>query len=210
VDLKHFITQLAYKIEPKPGGGFLARATDPTIAPIEAPTREELQLKIQQNILDAISTEFPALKASAHGKKLDVAFHIERTPQGGFEIHSADPNAPVIHAPNQSDLETHLLEKFLNFAGQRVLSQLPQAFAAQAGSASVKVVVNNKTTFQMSGNSNGIASDATQITQPDATNLGTIDGRPITPETSSAWKVFGLALLALIIAALLYVFFGYR
>ena len=219
MELKRLINQFAYKIEPKPDGGFIARVTDPTIPPIEAPTREELQKKIQQHILNSISTEFPALKAAAEGKKLEMAFHVERTPQGGFEIHSADPNSPVIHAPSENDLESHLLEKFLNFAGKHMLSELPQALAAQAGSANVKVIVNKKTAFRVNAGSKGITfgasktpelTDEAQFAQPNATSLGTIDGHAITPESSSAWKVFGLALLALILGALMYFFFRFR
>ncbi len=218
MESNRLISQFAYKIEPKPDGGFIARATDPTVAPIEAPTREEVQQKIQQNILNAISTEFPALKA-AEAKKLEMAFHVERTPQGGFEIHSADPNSPVVHAPNENDLESHLLEKFLNFAGKHVLPELPQALAAQAGSANVKVVVNKKTAFRVNAGSKGITfgaskapvrTGAAQFSQPDASNLGTIDGRPITPESSNAWKVFGLALAAMILGALMYFLFRFR
>ena len=218
MESNRLISQFAYKIEPKPDGGFIARATDPTVAPIEAPTREEVQQKIQQNILNAISTEFPALKA-AEAKKLEMAFHVERTPQGGFEIHSADPNSPVVHAPNENDLESHLLEKFLNFAGKHVLPELPQALAAQAGSANVKVVVNKKTAFRVNAGSKGITfgaskapvrTGAAQFSQPDASNLGTIDGRPITPESSNTWKVFGLALAAMILGALMYFLFRFR
>jgi hypothetical protein len=54
MDLKRLLTQVVYKIETKPEGGFIARATDPTVPALEAPTREELQQKIQRNMLDAI------------------------------------------------------------------------------------------------------------------------------------------------------------
>jgi hypothetical protein len=97
MDLKRLVTHFAYKIEPKPEGGFIARATDPTVPPLEAPTREELQQKIPQNILSALTVEFPALKLPLDGKKLQMSFHVEHTPGGGFSIHSSDPNAAVIH-----------------------------------------------------------------------------------------------------------------
>ena len=40
MELKRLITHFTYRIEPKPEGGFIAHATDPTVPPLEAPTRE--------------------------------------------------------------------------------------------------------------------------------------------------------------------------
>jgi len=54
MELKRLITHFTYRIEPKPEGGFVARASDPTLTPLEAPTREELQQKIQANIKPAL------------------------------------------------------------------------------------------------------------------------------------------------------------
>jgi hypothetical protein len=226
MDLKRLVTQFAYKIEAKPDGGFIARATDPSVPPLEAPTREELQRSIQQNILNALSTEFPQLKAAAEGQKLEMAFHVERTPQGGFEIHSADPGAPVIQAANQTDLESHFLEKFLNFAGKHIVPELSQALAAQAGSGNVKVVVNKKMSFHANLGTQGITFGSPKAPgigaptpdpanfpaiNPDAPTLaGTIDGRPITPEAGSNWNALLIALLFLFLGAVMYFFFRFR
>ena len=62
MELKRLITHFTYRIEPKPEGGFIAHATDPTVPPLEAPTREELQRKIQANIAAGLASEFPGLK----------------------------------------------------------------------------------------------------------------------------------------------------
>jgi hypothetical protein len=59
MDLKRLITQFAYRIEPKPEGGFIAHATDPSVPPLEAPTRQELQKKIQERIFAVISLNSP-------------------------------------------------------------------------------------------------------------------------------------------------------
>src|SRR5215469_9725304 len=100
MDLKRLITQVAYKIEAKPEGGFIARATDPSVPPLEAPTREELQQKIQQKILAVISDELPAFKVPPGAKHVDMSFHIEQNPCGGYSIHSSDPNTPVLQTAN--------------------------------------------------------------------------------------------------------------
>jgi hypothetical protein len=95
MELKRLISHFTYRIEPKPGGGFIAHPADPSVAPLEAPAREELQKKIQENILAGLSAQFPGLKLPLENQDLQFAFHIERKPEGGFVIHSSDPNAEL-------------------------------------------------------------------------------------------------------------------
>src|SRR5438309_7914798 len=78
MELKRLISHFTYRIEPKPGGGFIAHPADPSVAPLEAPTREELQKKIQENILGGLSAQFPGLKLPLENQDLQFAFHIER------------------------------------------------------------------------------------------------------------------------------------
>lgn len=91
---KRIVRDLTYNIEPKPEGGFIARATDPTVAPVEAPTREELLQKIKAEATANLASEFPGLKLPL-GKR-EFIFHCERTSGNGFAIPSADANAPQI------------------------------------------------------------------------------------------------------------------
>ena len=73
MDLKRLVTQFVYRIEPKPEGGFIARATDPSVPPLEAATREELRKKIQEKIFAALSAEFPGLNLP-EGSQREFAF----------------------------------------------------------------------------------------------------------------------------------------
>src|SRR5438552_4425589 len=106
MELKRLITHFTYRIAPKPEGGFIAHATDPTVPPLEAPTREELQRKIQANIAAGLASEFPGLKLPLENQELKFAFHIERKPGGGFAIHSADPNAQPIQGATHEEIES--------------------------------------------------------------------------------------------------------
>jgi hypothetical protein len=218
MDLKRLITQFAYRIEPKPEGGFIAHATDPSIPPLEAPTRQELQKKIQERIFAAISSEFPALKLPTDGSQRHFAFHIERTPEGSFSIHSADPNADVIHASTDDELQNHFLQKLVGFAGKHFMPELQQALAAQ-GTTDVKIVLNGKTAVTLGSNQAnlaGLPQDpqlATQSSAPptaatltDAGISRTIDNSPITPERSNFGTILKLALALLVIASLIYIF----
>jgi hypothetical protein len=229
MDLKNLVSQFAYRIEQKPDGGFIARVSDPSISPLEAPTREDLLKKIQEKVLADLSAEFPGLKLPLDGSQHQFAFHVERTPAGGFSIHSADPSADVVHAATEQDLQTHVLGKILNAAGKHFLPQLSQAIAAQGNAANLKVIVN-KTSFKMNADSGNIAlgstttvfpTGAAQATSPitptldgasfpnaDLSNTDLskmmIDGSPITPQAGNVGKLVRLLPALLLLGALIY------
>ena len=158
MELKSLITHFTYRIEPKPEGGFIAHNSDPTVPPLEAPTREELQRKIQENIAAGLASEFPGLKLPLENQQLKFAFHIERKPGGGFAIHSADPDAPLIEGATHEEIESHFAEKLIAFVGKHFIPELSQALAAQ-GSGEIKVFVNRKTGFTVNAGSHTIQID---------------------------------------------------
>ena len=216
MELKRLITHFTYRIEPKPEGGFIAHTTDPTVPPLEARTREELQRKIQENIAAGLASEFPGLKLPLENQQLKFAFHIERKPGGGFAIHSADPDAPLIEGATHDEIESHFAEKLIAFVGKHFIPELSQALAAQ-GSGDIKVFVNRKTGFTVNTGSHTIQTD--DVTTEDAklgdaktanASFGSVgdamDNSPITPETSSSWTIFRFLLALLIIAAMMYFF----
>jgi hypothetical protein len=228
MDLKRLITQFTYRIEPKPEGGFIAHASDPKIAPLEAPTREELQRKIQDNIVSSLAAEFPGLKLPLDNQGVKYSFHIEGKPGGGFAIHSADPNAQPIEGATHEEIENHFAEKLIGFVGKHFMPELAQAMAAQAISGNVNVVVKRQTGFTGShtfrfGTARSLAPGSIQTNNMEGTKSGdtttinanvgsmggTIGNSPITPETSSNWIVF-LFLLVLLLGSLTYFFLRYR
>jgi len=160
-----------------------------------------------------LSAEFPDLKLALDGTQHQFAFHVERTPVGGFSIHSADPNTDVVHAATEQDLQTHVLEKILNAAGKSILPQLAQAIAAQGKLANVNVVVK-KTSFKMNPGKPALPpiagqNTAMQTPAPDGTSFTNatnvlLDGSPITPEPSNFGKLFRLLPALLLLGALIY------
>jgi hypothetical protein len=207
VELKRLITHFTYRIEPKPEGGFVAHATDPTVPPLEASTREELQQKIQANIAAGLASEFPGLKLPLENQELRFAFHIERKPGGGFAIHSSDPNAQPIEASTHDEIESHFAEKLIAFVGRHFVPELSQALAAQGNSGDIKVFVNRKTGFTLNAGSQTAKSGCTKTTNTNFGNVGdTIGNSPITPETSSSWKIFRFLLALLVMGAMMYFF----
>ncbi len=116
------ISTFTYRIEAKPEGGFIAHATDPGLPPLEAPTRMELQQKIQANISAALAKEFPRLNLPSGnlpaGKEFKFDFHIETKPGGGFSLHSHDPNATTIEGSSHEEIEHPFAEKLAGVVGE--------------------------------------------------------------------------------------------
>lgn len=218
MELKHLIQHFTYRIAPNPAGGFIAHASDPALPPLEAPTRAELQEKIQANITAALQAEFPGLKLPEPGKSR-FAFHVEMKPGGGFSIHSADPSAAPVEGHTHDDLEHPFAEKLAGFVGQHVFPELSQAIAARGG-ANVTVSVNRKTTLGgipvSSGAPSGLAGNQSESSQAQVFPAGgsitpsniqssgdSIGNAPLAPE-SSAPSVFLFLLALLAIAGLVY------
>ena len=232
MELKRLISHFTYRIEPKPGGGFVAHAADPGVAPLEAPTREELQQKIQENILAGLSAQFPGLKLPLENQNLQFAFHIERKPEGGFVIHSSDPNTEPIEVLTHNDMECRFAEKIIGSVGKHLTPELSQALGAQGNLGDIKVFVNRNTGVTVNAGSHtlrlGLTRDLTApasvsntTTTMEAANAkpadgisgslgGTISNTPIQPEGRSSGKVFGFLLLVLVAASLVYFFLHYR
>jgi hypothetical protein len=232
MELKHLISHFTYRIEPNPGGGFIAHSSDPSVATLDAPTRGELQKKIQENILFGLNTKFPGLKLPLENQGLQFAFHIERKPGGGFVIHSSDPNAEPIEVLTHNDMESRFAEKIIGFAGKHLTPELSQALAAQSNSGDIKVFVNRKKGFTVNAGSHTLKMGlALNVTAPnpnyhtttviDAANAqptdgisgspgATISNIPIEPEAAKGGGLFRFLLLVLAAGALVYFFLHHR
>jgi hypothetical protein len=227
MDLKHLITHFTYRIEPKPEGGFIAHATDPMVPPLEAPTREELQRKIQSTIATGLAAQFPGLQLPGDNRALKFAFHVEHKPGGGFVIHSSDPDSAPIEGASHEEIENHFAEKLINFVGKHFMPELAQALAAQGGSADIQVFTDRKGGFSIKAGSRASTSDsalssttsiqtASPNVQPrafqDTTSTGSdvlldvLLNAPINPESSSRSSIFWFLLTLLAIACLVYFF----
>jgi hypothetical protein len=229
MELKHLTKYFSYRIEAKPEGGFIGRASDPTLPPLEAPTREELQQNIQANIATDLVAAFPGLKLPLESRQVKFEVHIERKPGGGFAIHSGDVDAKPTAAHKEID---HFAEELIGFAGKH-FPELSEALAARGDSGDAKIFVNQKTggTVNAAPHKLGIAQGLPQAEsiQPgyagvedvkfgDARTVSAnfnnvrdgIANTPITFETNNSWTVFRLLLALLIMAALMYVFLHHR
>jgi hypothetical protein len=83
MEIKKTKVHLAYKIEEKPEGGFIARSDDPNVEPIEGATKVELFQKMRAKTAELVGKEIPLeaiLKSSEFsvgGAKVNV--NVNRT-----------------------------------------------------------------------------------------------------------------------------------
>lgn len=66
MEIKKTISKYSYRIEAKPGGGFVAYSTDPSVEAIEGPTREEVIQQVEAKISAILGEQFPKLEKLLH------------------------------------------------------------------------------------------------------------------------------------------------
>lgn len=218
MDLKRIISTFTYRIEAKPQGGFIAHASDPSLPPLEASTREELQEKIQASIGAAVAREFPGLNLPSEdltsgNKELKFNFHIEAKPGGGFSLHSHGPNATTIEGASHEEIEHPFAEKLAGVVGKYLLPELSQALAKQGGAGEVKVFVDRKASFTESTGPKTVTFGGAQTFRPSGTlqppstgDVATGGNSPIAFEKSKSWPIVRFLLTLLVIAGLMYFF----
>ena len=219
MDIKRLITHFTYRIEQKPGGGFIAHASDPNLPPIEAPTRMELQHKIQDNINAALATEFPGLKLPENKR---VSFHLERQADGALAFHSSDPTAQGAGPSTHEEVESHFAEKMFSLFGKQIIahlppeiaSQLPPEVSAQLSSGNIKVFVEKKVSIHTSAGPSEVTKTSFQpsgeaISAPTSAanfSIQSTTDSPITPERGSSGKFLRLLLALAVIIGMMYLY----
>ena len=185
MDLKNLKSQVTFRIEPKEGGGFIARSPDPAVPSIEAPTREELQEKIRTRALDQLAAGLPIVKQLLeHQLKSGELLHGKHS--STFVIRSVGNETQVteLSTPEEKEQFATDLRGFVN----KSFPQLAQALAAQNDGSTKTDTVAETCTLK-----------AGSLSPKSADNL--IANFPIVPEASSRWPlvVVGLSILATLI-----------
>jgi hypothetical protein len=222
MQIKHLMQRFIYRIEPKPEGGFIARPADPSAPTLEASTREELQQKIQANLVAAMSEAFPGLKLPLENGRVNFEVHVGRKPGGGFTVHSERVGKPVMGTGTHEKVD-HFAEELLGFV-EKHFPEFSQAMAASAVNgdgkifASQKAAVPLQTGTRLSGPQESSPSE--EIPTPhidiegqslgartgssDSSLRDVIANTPITPQTSGSWTILRFILTLLFIAAVMY------
>jgi hypothetical protein len=228
MDIQTITKKYAYKIEPKPEGGFIARATDPTVPSIEGATREEVQHKIRETVFSGLSQAFPGFKIPLQTKNAKLEFHIDRKPEGGFAVHSTEVGPPTM-TPATHEKVDHLTEQLLGFVDKH-FPEFSQALAEAGTTDDVQIVTKQTTEKSVIGLPSGVrdllptspmksgSKDAGIVEWTAGMNLsptsnsfgGAITNTPITPQATSHWAILRFLLAALAITGLIYFFLMHR
>jgi len=208
MDITRTFSKFVYHIEPKPEGGFIARPGDPSMPAIEAPTREELQQKIRASISANLASEFPGLKLPLEKCGLNVSFHIEAKPDGGFIAHSSDPNQSPIEGATRDEVQSRLADRFAGTLGKPAFAELVKALVKEVRSGDVQVSVNRKTAFTTSFGKPTLP-DVGMAAGQDTNTEGAVDftgNIPIVPSEGGNWALFRFLLVVVVIAVFVYFF----
>jgi hypothetical protein len=184
MDVKNLKTQVTYRIEPKSGGGFIARASDPGVASMEAPTREELQEKIRTQAFDKLAAEFPAVKRLLENQRKSGEIGRNKH-SSAFVIRSTGNETEVTELSTPEERQQFARE--LSGMVSKDFPELSQALAASA---------DTKTSTMQEEGGQGLSP---RIQNQDQTSVA---NTPIVPEAISRWPFILLALSVL--GALIY------
>ena len=142
MEFKTVLSKFIYRIEAKPGGGFIATCKDPAAPAIEGATREEVQQKIQETIAANLATQFPALKSALEAKGVTLHYHVEAKPGGGFIVHhddaahdSADHST---HGGIESFIESKIFSAFMDRFPPELLQQIGDKLKGEGVDIDVK------------------------------------------------------------------------
>ncbi len=100
METKRTTTRFSYRIEEKPGGGFIARSTDPGAEPLEGETREEVLRNVEAKISAIIGEQLPSFKFG--GLNLTAKTKVNVTHQTRFGPSSDQAAQPGFSQPGLS------------------------------------------------------------------------------------------------------------
>ncbi len=229
MEFENILSKFIYRIEAKPGGGFIATRKDSTAPALEGATRQEVQRKIQESIAANLGTQFPALQSALAGNDVKLHYHIEAKPGGGFIIHHGDPNSldpehAAIEGSTREHLENQIESKIFSAIMDRLPPELHQQVADKLNSGGLDIDVNRTISVSSGGSpfTPEIGIDSTPaLDQNSASALGATDlassdtnspilrydgNSPVQYEKSSSGALIRFLLAVAIVAAMIYVF----
>ena len=83
------------KIEPKPGGGFIARSPDPKFPDFEGETREEVEAKIQVYIVQMVDQKLDQLHLGPLKAAIHTQFKVKHSTGTAAEQSASSPTQQI-------------------------------------------------------------------------------------------------------------------
>ena len=220
MEFKTVLSKFIYRIEAKPGGGFIATCKDPAAPAIEGATREEVQQKIQENIAANLATQFPALKSALEKKGVTLHYHVEAKPGGGFIVHHEDAAHDSADHSTHGGIESFIESKIFSAFMDRLPPELLQQMGDKLDHGGLDIKVNRTVTPSASADSGVphfspflgvVGTTSADLQTPDAANQSPIlrydSDSPVKYEKSSLGIFLRLLIAAAALAAIAYILF---
>jgi len=224
MDIANTVSRIAWRIERKPEGGYIARCSDTSVPPLEGATEAEVKEKVREQITAELAAKFPALKIDiskplSKFASFDTKFDLAVSKPG-------DPSAQTLEGGVKGAIEHWLTENAVAFVGSQLPPEVIEKLKAQAHEGKVNFTLT--TTTRGSGSSqvstktislgegkpltfgpqDQAASGALQPSAPVSASFSNpqLDsGSPITPVSSSN-SFLRFVLAALVVLGLIFLF----
>jgi hypothetical protein len=215
MEIKRTISRIAYRIEPKPEGGFIARCGDPNVPPLEAASRFELEQQIKAKITAEMESVFPGLKIPFD--KTETKFiTIATKPDGTSITQSGDTSLQSSEGGAKNAVKQWLTDKAVTLVEKNLPPELIEQLKHQQGDGKLKIAVTKvgpetkaRREYVVSNGSDLLSrflkgpqknSGALEPSTPVSSSFSNISldsNAPITPASSSSFLRFLAAALVL-------------
>ena len=202
--------RILYRIEPNPEGGFTARSTDPSVAPLEAPTREELQRKVQEKIANEMLSGLGGRTLRLGNRIANFNFEVERKPEGNNTFRSAGTIlSGAADSADKNAQDTKLVADII----AKNFPEISRELATSGGTTKLIQVSQRQQDVIVDVTRQRLGPTFTKLLQPSGhtKDVTTGDGavspmvnRPIIPEASGSWKILVILTTLLLLGALFY------
>ena len=217
MEIKRTISRIAYRIEEKPEGGFIARCSDPNMPALEAASRFELEQQIKTKITAEMESLFPGLKIPFDQSETKF-ITLETKPDGSIFPESSNSSLQPVEGGTKNAVEQWLTDKAVTLVEKNLPAELVDQLKNRklSGNVNIKVtkfggktnvrreyVISNGNVGQLLSRFLGRQKDsgALEPSNPvsasfSGTNLDSTS--PITPGSNSSFLRFVAAALVLI------------
>jgi hypothetical protein len=140
MEIRRTISRIAYRIEEKPEGGFIARCSDSNVPPLEAASRFELEQQIQAKITAEMESQFPGLKIrldQSEAKSIAIA----AKPDGGIFSESNNSSLQPAEGNVKNAVEHWLADKAVSLVEKNLPPELIEQLKHQAVDGKITIAV---------------------------------------------------------------------
>lgn len=140
MEIKRTISRIAYRIEEKPEGGFIARCSDPNMPALEAASRFELEQQIKAKITAEMESLFPGLKIPFDQSETKF-ITLETKPDGGFTAQPGDASLQSSGGGTKNSVEQWLTDKAVTLVEKNLPPELVEQLKHQQIDGKIKIAL---------------------------------------------------------------------